>query len=466
MKKSRVLPHLLLALSLAGGAGVSAQEDPEVVFKPISISGQFDVGQVVKGQLHVQEVQQPGTELRGNFFQRTGVWITQEATVRERLRLTMGVGGLFWYALPSTTDPSSKLTQFGPGISQAQAVYTWGDLEYPAASLQMGYFPYKYNPDAKNLGEYLLRSGTYPGYVVSGGWNMISSAAYMVQGLRLNVPFGDMFEMDLLLPMEHDIPPMYGLSPTVVLTSRPLAGIEIGAGAACNHCIPVKPSLESPSHPDNRVIKSATVTVDTVTLPGETLYSYAYTYDTGAYYTFQGVKVMGRVSVDPKAFVPMPFLGPEDLKLYSEIALLGLKNYSYLYEKRTERMPILFGLNLPTFRFLDVLSFELEYYNSKFPNSLSGPLKDQLPVWDLLGGSGQEDAALVDAYEKSIKEDNWKWSVYAKKEVTKGLQLYAQVASDHIRTFQYNLGPQPISVPMTNGNGSEWYYIVRLQFGI
>lgn len=31
----------------------------------------------------------------------------------------------------------------------------------------MGYFPYKFNPDATNLGEFLFRTGTYPLYLIS-----------------------------------------------------------------------------------------------------------------------------------------------------------------------------------------------------------------------------------------------------------------------------------------------------------
>lgn len=458
MKNS--LSLTFFATYLMGLCGASLAEDSsEIRFKQISVSGQFDNGQIIEGRVNQNDKNEPGVELNGNFFQRTGVWITQEAFVKERLHLTMGVGGVFWYALPGN-DPAKRQTQFGPGISQAQAVYSFGNLKNPVASLQMGYFPYKYNPDAKNLGEYLLRSGTYPGYLWTGGWNMISSAGYMVQGLRLNVPlWGGKFQSDFLLPMEHDIPPLYGISPTYIASLKPIAGIELSAGAACNHCISVKPSLESPHLPGNQIITGVASTYDS----GSASYTYTYTRDSTSFYTFQGVKLMGRLSLDPKAFVPMKMLGPEDLKLYSEVALLGVKNYDYLYEKPSERMPVMVGLNLPAFKFLDVLSFELEYYNSKFPNNMRNLIYELTPTWYTLESATQEE---VDGYAADVRQDNFKWSVYASKEVTKGIQIYAQVASDHIRTFMINGGPAPALVPITNRSGKEWYYLVRLQFGI
>lgn len=465
MKKNRIL-----AISIFCLWAVAQAEEAQVHFKPVSISGQFDNGQIVGGRTNRRE-QPPfngdlskGINLDGTFFSRTGVWVTQDATVNDRLEIIVGVGGIFWYATPSfKSNPPSQQTQFGPGISQAQGIYTFGDLKNPSAMLQMGYFPYKYNSDAKNLGEYLLRSGTYPSYVVSGGWNMVSSAAYMMQGLRVNVPlWGGKFQSDFLLPMERDLPPLFDISPTYVATVKPVAGIQIGAGVACNHCIAIKPSAETPHDPANRVIKSVTTTYDTAA----NTYTYAFVRDTtGNYYTFQGVKLMGSVSIDPKAFFPMDFLGPEDLKIYSEVALLGVKNYDYYYNNRWQRMPVMVGINLPTFKLLDVLSVEGEYYNSKFTNDFTGPIYQVLPVWNVdVDATLPADQAALNASD--VRRDNWKWSIYGKKKIIKGVEIYAQAASDHIRTFAINGGMLPITTPLTNHNGKDWYYIVRLQFGI
>lgn len=440
-----------------------AEEDSEIDMKRVSIVGQFDNGQIISGQMNQYDnAQLRKYEFDGDFFQRTGVWITQEAVVANRLRLVMGVGGLFWYALPMSENINTRITQFGPGISQAQGTYAFGGFDDPAATLQMGYFPYKYNPDAKNLGEYLMRSGTYPGYLTTGGWNMIGSAGHMVQGLRLNVSlWNGKFESDVLVAMENAMPPMFSMTPAYVATLKPVDGIQASFGVACNHCLPIKPSRESPKVGSNMVITSAVY--DSVAE------AFTYTRDSSSFYTFQGLKVSANASLDPKAFIPMDFLGPQDLKLYGEVAVLGWKNYSYLYDKRSERMPIMVGFNLPTFKLLDLLAFEIEHYNSRFINSFYSQYRGAglpIPMFPGADSEGAITPADLKQYEKDASEDNWKWSIFAKKQIVKGVEIYAQAASDHIRTINAEAGPMPAMTPITNRNGKEWYYILRLQFGI
>jgi opacity protein-like surface antigen len=471
MKASHLLSVTAAVLMATFAAPVVAQD--EIEFKRVSITGQFDNGQVVKGYTHPNILESAKDQpLDMKFFSRTGVWVTQEAVVKERLNLIVGVGGIFWYSMPSQrSSPLTLQTQFGPGISQAQGIYTWGDLEDPTARLQVGYFPYKYNQDSKNLGEYLLRSGTYPGYLVTGGWNMVSSSAFMNQGARLNVPLWDgKFQSDFILSMETNLPPLFSLTPAYVATVNPVKGVTVGAGIACNHCLSTRPSEESPKLESNQIIRSATVVHDAPN--GQ--YLITYDRDSTSHYTFQGVKVAANASIDPKAYIPMDFLGPEDLKLYGEIAVLGWKNYSYLYEKRSERMPIMVGFNIPTFKMLDVLSFELEYYNNSFVNNYRNVIYDAIPTWyraeELTPTGMPGEYSLTEAeYEFNqswAKRDNWKWSVYGKKEVVKGVRIFAQAASDHLRPYTFDLGAFPAYVPVTNKNGKEWYYIVRLEFGI
>lgn len=467
--------HLFTVSALfATAMGVSAVASDDIEFKRVSITGQFDNGQVVSGETHPEILgSAAGQSLDMRFFTRTGVWVTQEAIVNERLNLKVGVGGIFWYSMPSQrTSPLTLQTQFGPGISQAQGVYTWGDLDDPTAQLQMGYFPYKYNADAKNLGEYLMRSGTYPGYLVSGGWNMVSSAAFMTQGARLSLPlWGGKFQSDFLLAMETNLPPLFALTPAYVATLTPVNGVTLGAGIACNHCLSPRPSEETPKFAANRIINSATVTADSADTDFDgtnDALQYTYTYDRAddEYYTFQGIKVSANASFDPKAFFPMDMLGPEDLKLYGEIAVLGWKNYSYLYEKRTERMPVMAGFNIPTFKLLDVLSLEVEYYNNPFVNNYRSVIYDAIPTWYLPDEGIPVSEEDYEFNQSWTKRDNWKWSLYGKKEVTKGVRIYAQAASDHFRPYTFDLGPFPSYVPVTNRNGKDWYYIVRLEFGI
>jgi hypothetical protein len=53
--------------------------------------------------------------------------------------------------------------------------------------------------------------------------------------------------------------------------------------------------------------------------------------------------------------------------------------------------------------------------------------------------------------------------VFAKKEVVKGLRLYAQVANDHMR-LPNEWGANP-STPITTLS-EDWYYLIRFELGI
>lgn len=475
----------VLGLYVLGNSGVTdrgaspvadsaEQSQGAVRAVPLSMTTQVDAGQVVDG--HVND-----KRLYNQFLQRTSVWLTQELVIREHLSVKAGVGGVFWYAIPGgelVGDAAHKnLTRFGPGISQVEATYSFGEVEHPAASgspwasLQMGLFPYKYNSDAMDLGEYLLRSGTYPGTLTTGGWNIVSKASYMMQGLRLNISLWDgRFKSDFLLPMERDIAPMGDMSPTYVATVNPVPGLELGAGADCNHCIAVKPSLTSPKklanpndpsgNPGNAYIIQNPDVAGRDTLP--------YVRDTTRFYTFRGVKLMGRMSLDAKAYLPAvaQMMSPDDMKLFAEVAVLGVKDYPFYYNDIYKRMPVMFGMNLPTFKLLDILSFQMEYYNSSFPNSSYDLYYFQLPIASGVDKSGiqTQDPNKFDMGNTAIRRDNWKWSVYAKREIVSGIRVYAQVASDHLRVPAFDLKPSWTEV--TDRNGKDWYYLIRFEMGI
>jgi hypothetical protein len=476
MRDKFLTPVMLafVAVGMLSGAPPASAQDSDVRIAPLSMTTQVDAGQVVKGELD-------GSKIEDKVLQRTSVWLIQEMRIRERLDVKVGVGGIFWYTFPDGGPggdaPYRSLTKFGPGIGRADMTYRFGSLEQPMFTLQAGFFPYKYNPDAKNLGEYLLRSGTYPGIVSTGGWNILSEASYMMQGLRLNMALWDgKFQSEFLLPMERDLPPVGDLSPTYIATVAPVRGLEIGAGAACNHCIAVQPSKASPEvvtstqpgHPGNAYIIDNPAFDPNLPATDLTGANPRYVRDTTRFYTFQGVKVMARASVDPKAFLPpMEFLGPQDLKVYGELAILGVKNYPFYYEKVSERMPIMMGINLPTFRMLDLFALEVEYHNSPFPNSQYNWQQFGIPTLnfvDSASGARTQDPNLHDWKSAKVTRDDWKWSVYAKKEVIRGMRFYAQVASDHIRLPDYTT--VTTSTPVTGRNGKDWYYLVRFELGI
>jgi hypothetical protein len=452
-------------------AGPSTEAVPQIVRKPMSLSTQMDFGQIVQGR---GDGSQAG-DLSGQFLQRTGAWLTQETIIRQRLSVKVGAGGMFWYSLPEAEAGEEGIhkirTKFGPGVSQAQAIYAFGDPKAPSAQLQMGLFPYKYNPDAQNLGEYLLRSGAYPNILRTGGWNLVSSASVLVQGLRLSLPIPAWnLRSDFLLPLERDLPPLYDISPTWVTTWKPAAGFELGGGICWSHGIPVKPSRTSPRDPGFQEVKNPG-NAYLVPIPNPDTSRYGkgpnvYVRDTTRFYTFQGIKLMARASLDPQTLLGFsgPF-GPQDLKLYAEAALLGVKNYPVLYENRSERIPVMVGFNFPAFGFLDVLGVEFEHFGSRFPNNIYQVYNNRLPIPQFISKFTSVDTlGHYDPADPAFKQDDWKWSVYARKRIYGGLRVHAQAANDHMRPTEYNL--QPFWVPITNRAWKDWYYLFRLELGV
>jgi hypothetical protein len=458
----------ILAFTLVCAASVQA----ELVRNPTQVGTSIDLGQIKSGTIYSDA---PKFDAENQVLTRTGVYLTESGVYNDRLTVRLTIGGLFWFALPEGSTFQTKLIKFGPGVGQAQGVYAFGeDPRNPVATLQFGLFPHKYS-ESVNLGEYLYRSGTYPGILYSGGWSYINAASYLAQGLRLSVPlFGGKLVNDLTVYMERDIEPNHDLSPGYMLTAKPLPFIEVGAGAVWSHAITwrketgetgISPhrTATSPVGMDNAYSKSTGMPVYSAggaNVPpsspcGDSLAIGKTSSDCG-YYTFRGFKTMGRVSLDLGMLTGLDIIRPGDFKVYSEIALLGVEDQPYYYEDKTERMPVMVGVNVPTFGVLDRLAFEGEYHKSRFPNTFGSTFEQNLPIPVPSGGDGYN-------IPSELKESPWKWTAYARRTLVDGVTLYAQAANDHMRHFDFTAKPSPVPATLKS---SDWYYVFRLEVGI
>ncbi len=459
-----------------GAGGIGIFNEPDIERKPLYLHSNVDFGQIVKG------TKEEGGEISMDPIQRTSAVLVQELTINERLNFKLGVGGMFWYSYPMTNLPHQRGTKFGPGISVVRALYQFGDLDNPPVELEMGYFPVKYNPDAKNLGEYLFRSGTYPGYIYTGGWQIMNSAAYMGQGIRVGFNhFDGALKNNFTLFMEREWYPAFDFTPSWVGSLKLGEVLELGAGASFNHFLPLKPSLVEPKDQRNTYVQVVnggsyvSYSDDTLSyMPGQQMLGSAIPKEVynGEIremsnpadslrltvlnrYSHQGIKLMGRAALDLKALFPSDLFAKDDMRLYAEVAVLGVKNYPYYYENIVERMPLMVGFNFPTFGLLDIFSVQMEHYRSKFEDNMYNFYLDALPIWSI---PDSDPAKFV-----PVTKDDLKWSVYMKKSITAGLSLYGQFASDHFRykTFE----PRDSYLPVTQTPG-EWYYLFRLEFAI
>ncbi len=307
---------------------------------------------------------------------------------------------------------------------QIEGDYTFGDTATFGGEIGVGLIPYKYNHEAWNLGEYLFKSGTYPGYLIT---NFDWTTARLT-GIKIStIAFGS-WHNDFLFTIAMELPPYHDGTISWLSNISFLKAIEIGTGLSLCNYISADSRFTKPENENNfRITKD--------TLPDSSI-----TYDTSGYYTFKGIKTMVRLTIDPKAILEegsfiASIFGKEDCKIYGELAILGLENQKPCYSKLSERMPVMFGFNVPMFKLLDVLSCQFEYYGSPYPNDYGNTLTYSQPGFA---------APITWAYQDNpppflewYKHDNWKWSVYANRFFGKGKHfgIVAQAARDHWRTM-------------------------------
>jgi hypothetical protein len=487
-----------LGLSCAASTWTAESEN-----RSLHMGAYVDMGQVVRGSTPTLG----GKQVEGLFLPRMGVSLTVEQIIDERLRLRTGVGGLFWY--PVDASPGGDHTRtihFGPGITEASFAYDFS----PAVTAKGGFISYKYNPDAVDLGEYLFRSECYPALVYTEGWSWLDNSAAQSLGAQARWTAWDgRWTNDLLLLSDMTEQPKWDFSPALVSTLRVGRALTLGAGISLHRWLPVQPSADRPGDSANTYVEIdgfpalpfiADSTWKNISGPhtpenfaGLSWRQLAFAggtmkgnlYDIAQYracatcarvldslplaprvsrrYTFKGIKLMGRFSLDFRALLGLEGpLGPGELKAFGEAAVLGLENQPFYYDDVTSRIPIMFGLNLPVFRLLDQASLQFEYYRNPWPDSKQKSYKYGQPVWDL-----ERDlyARYVQLREEGLYgRDDWKWSFNVRKTLFPGLRLQAQAANDHFRLRQWNEFDVTY-YPLTN-RMSHWYYLVRLEWNV
>jgi hypothetical protein len=354
---------------------------------------------------------------------------------------------------------NQKVANFSFWLKQAKGTYNFGGLDAKTFPLQidLGEFEYKYNPDVRNLGEYLFRASAYPVYFL----NWFDGAFYRMAGLKVTTHPVDWFNFDALLFSELYQVPLQDFSLAGVATiSNPeihLGNYTIGkvisvcAGIDFNRLFSVDErytTTTSGARADDNMYSRDSIGVDS---NGMTMYK------DSLYYTFRSTKVALTASIDFKGFFRCPIFGSEDLKLYGEMAILGLKDYvpknpirpDTFYANMSQRMPIMVGFNFPAFKILDVLCLELEYYHSPFLPSSRVAFKEGIPVPDNTTGS-------------IVSIQDTKWSVYLKKRIG-AFMVVAQAARDHYQPLNNNVGYTERGDVMAEGK--DWWWMVKLQYG-
>jgi len=441
---SNRLSALILGIAIVVLANrLCSAEKPDVA---IDFSGYtaYQAGEIVKGMYGTSR-----DPLDHQWQQFLYGGFDLSATVNKRLKIVFGPEcelAQAVYDLSQATNYSADLESFDAFfkfyLDQMKGTYSFGDLEDPYLKITLGYFKYTYNHDVKSLGEYLFRATAYPGYIL----NDFASVYKRLPGLCIESKPIPSLKVDVLLTSETSFP-VGDFTPSLV-ASYALGGqenhplVDFGAGISATRLIKINPALTTPKYPANQLVQFDTIVgaANDTTILGDT-----------TYFSFAGTKIMARFSLDFKQFFGGPgIFGDEDLKLYAEGCILGTKNYPVVYDSILRRIPIMVGFNFPTFKFLDVLSGEVEWYNSKYSNNYQSTHfasnKSPLPI----GGASEP------------LHDAWYWDIYAAKTIVHGLQIMGDVGRTHYFTTA-NLSFYKDEREECPSHG-DWQFTLRAQY--
>lgn len=514
-----------LCLPLLAAAGLHAEE-PKVDLKPLQVGASLSFGQMFNIEDSLQEVPNFNPTVTLPY---TSLWMIQNGEFNERFSFSLGIAGTFWYPYPE--DNGIGWTSYrtgGVAIAVASGSYKLGDLDNPWMEIAVGQQGYKYNPYARNFGEYLFRSEAYPTTVRTGDWGAIDNAGAGIWGAAFKGRFlGGHLTNDFLVTLSNERSPLHDLSFSNVTSVNVGNVLQVGGGVMLSRYLQIDPDKSHPKKANTgyfswtaadqsqldayiktkqaanpafltgntdftrKVIENGAQVErpDSVLAPGDywaasqrplvkfvsttgqsdPAFLAASKHDDIEYVDAKTIFLMGRASLDPKPLLGMD-ASSRDGVLYAEIAVIGLKNYPIYYEKVSERMPLMVGFYVPTFGFLDYLTFEWEQWknphmNSDFMPALFRELRPKspngtLPVVPDIADPVHDFAQ--DQYGVNYTDDDIKWTFTASKSFGPW-NVAAQYGKDHFRPLTGSFRPS-YSPAATTSDAS--YYMIRLMVNL
>lgn len=332
-----------------------------------------------------------------------------------------------------------------------EGIMHW-NFEQPVISslkIESGLLPYTINPEVKTLGNYLFRSTIHPPSVQNKKdypW------ADFLGGIAEVGLLNDKVFLSAMLASEFIYVPFFDFTPAFGLFYKPSEVIDIGGAIAFNHAIPAQG--------DTVITYSGGSNDAEVTIASK----------------WQGTKLDFRIIFDPKPlFGSMDFIEKEELKIYTELAVLGLndtlevdtsildrlksrdttelKDITFPENSLLHRMPFMIGINLPTWKILDLLSFELEWFYSPYANDWFGEFADKEAI--------ARQPTFLEQWDNYINRDNFKWAIHIRKSIG-NFETRAQFSRDHTI---YRLGNlQHGSFEQTMKRPKDWHWFVEFRY--
>ena len=443
MRQTRIINgSLIVALFCFTGYSADIVKDviDEIKIVPKGY-GSMEIGQI--GQGFYKSAQGSNFEEIAHVWQeRAFANLGFTARYRDRLRIDISGEGFMAFSTPQRPNyPTTLQTRQFFYIKSANALVSLGNPDFFLGNLQVGLFPYKYNPAVRNLGEYLFRSNPYPLVVYAD----FDYPLVDLLGARGNAQFlNKMIEIDLLLHSELLAHPVQDWSLSGVITSNLFRNsLSVGVGGSMYHIFSVYQGTYMKGAVDPfyymKNIDSATIG-----LPSWS--------DTAI--DRNAINVMTRFSFDIKKFLPLSIFGKHDLLLYGEMDILGLKKYSPYYDDIKERILWSFGFNIPGFKVIDLLNLEFEYCENRSAYADQLFYKNTKPNYQPM---------MLSTF--GMKRIPWRWSLYIKKTFfEEHLGLIAQIARDHKKINFYYIEFAEMCFAEVLPTNEDWWWVFKTEF--
>ena len=238
-------------LLLMAGSVPCEENDPKTTLYQ---SWSLEAGQIVSGEF--------ATPVNYNTFDH--FWITMvrgdiglKTTISDRLQTYLEVEGKMWYnTFPSWIVYSQFEMNFRSQywsfyLNRAAGIYTPFGKDDRRLEIEFGLFPFKYDKEVRNLGEYLFRGGTYPAYLI----NEFDRPWAELTGIRVSSTlFDNLLRQDFLLTTETEIQPFFDFTPTYIVSCDIKKMVDFGFGVSWAHLISVNEKLTTPHNSSNTYV--------------------------------------------------------------------------------------------------------------------------------------------------------------------------------------------------------------------
>ena len=504
MNRCRVLVTTITGLALC--AGMCHGQESSAARLKITPSGfaSMELGEIVTGGVNSKT----NLAMDNTWMKNLIAGLSVDAALSERNFLDIGMEMQMYNDFPITSAllsyPEFRYLYFYPYLSRAEYSHNFGDINSPYLTLSAGYFPFKYNNDVKNLGEYLFRTGTYPQYILNEFDFPLARLLGIHASITPHIPLNDL-KIDVIAYSNLQWYAVGDWNLAMMASDKIADFLDVGLGATFNSLLSTDNSVTTPHNP-------------------ATVYHITYNATTGtsdsSFYSFKGAKLMAKASIDLKKFISSNFFNKEDLRLYSEAAILGLTDYpknllgGVSYDSILERIPLTIGFNWPTNPFtvyscalvpeifsayrpehtidnketativetccgaiaagvgtwflekllstslrFDAVSIETEWFGCRNPNDVGAITNYGLPIPGPVNATGATNYRNNSEYQN----DNWKWSVHASRKFATNYTVMLQVASDHMRPLAVN--DQNVDFEEIFHNTNQFYYMVKCTAG-